>query len=54
MLFFDKRLSKAIMTRTKLRNDFRQNKCEENRKFYAKQETFVSLLRKMKKRYYEI
>ena len=43
MPFFDKELSQTIMTRTKLRNDLRQNKCEENRKPYAKKETFVSL-----------
>ena len=35
MPFFDKKLSKTIMTRTKLRDDLRQNKCEENRKLYA-------------------
>ena len=54
MPFFDKELSKAIMTRTKLRNNFIQNKSEENRKLHAKQRNFcVYLLRKMKKRYYE-
>ena len=55
MPFFDKELSRAIMTRTKLRNNFLQNKSEENRKLYAKQRNFcVSLLRNVKKRYYEI
>ena len=54
MPFFDKELSQTIMTRTKLRNDLRQNKCEENRKPYAKQRNFcVTFLRKIKKRYYE-
>ena len=33
MPFFDKRLSKQIMTWIKLRNTFLQNKSEENRKF---------------------
>ena len=40
MLFFDKELSKAIMTTTKLRNNFLQKKSEENRKPYAKQRNF--------------
>ena len=53
-LSFDKEQSKAIMARTKLRNNFSQNKSEENRKLYVKQRNFcVSLLRKVKKRYYE-
>ena len=52
--FFNKELSKAIMTRTKLRNIFLQNRIEENRIRYTKQISFcVSLLRKIKKRYYE-
>ena len=50
MLFFDKELSKAIMTRTKLRNNFQQTKKEENVKsFMHNKESFVSLLRKIKK-----
>ena len=54
MPFFDKELSKAIMTRTKLHNNFLQNKSEENGKLYAKQGNFcVSLWRKTKKRSYE-
>ena len=54
MPFFNKDLSKAIMTRTKLRNIFLQNKSEENKIRYTKQRNFcVSLLRKTKKRYYE-
>ena len=54
MPFFNKELLKAIMTRTKLRNIFLQNRSEENRIRYTKQRNFcVSLLRKTKKRYYE-
>ena len=54
MPFFNKELSKAIMTQTKLRNIFLQNRSEENRIRYTKQRNFcVSLLRKTKKRYYE-
>ena len=54
MPFFNKDLSKAIMTRTKLRNIFLQNRSEENKIRYAKQMNFcVSLLRKTKNRYYE-
>ena len=54
MTFFNKELSKAIMTWTKLRNIFLQNRSEENRIRYTKQRNFcVSLLRKTKKRYYE-
>ena len=54
MSFFNKELSKAITTRTKLPNIFLQIRSEENRKRYTKQRNFcVSLLRKTKKRYYE-
>ena len=54
MPFFDKELSKTIVTRAKLQNNFLQNKCEENRKLNAKQRNFcISLLRKVKKRNYE-
>ena len=53
MPFFNKELLKAIMTRTKLRNIFLQNRSEGNRIRYTKQiNFFVSLLRKTKK-YYE-
>ena len=38
----NKELSKAIMTRTKLSNNFLRNNSEENRKLYAKQINFVS------------
>ena len=54
MPFFNKELSKAIMTRTKLRNIFLQHRAEENRIRYTKQRNFcVCLLRKTKKKYYE-
>ena len=54
MPFFEKELPKGTVTRTKLRNNFLQNKSEENRKLYAKQRNFcISLLRKIKKRNYE-
>ena len=54
MPFFNKDLSKAIMTRTKLRNIFLQNKSEENKIRYTKQRNVcVSLLRKTKKQYYQ-
>ena len=54
MPFFNKELSKVIMTRTKLRNIFLQNRSEENQIWYTKQRNFcVSLLGKTKKRYYE-
>ena len=54
MPFFNKELSKAIMTQTKLQNIFLQNRSEKNKICYIKKRTFcVSLLRKTKKKYYE-
>ena len=54
MPFFNKELSQAIMTRTRLRNIHLQDKSEENRIRYARQRNFcVSLLRKTKKKYYQ-
>ena len=54
MPFFNKELSKEIMTRTKLRNIFLQNGSEENRIRHTKQRNYcVFLLRKTRKRYYE-
>ena len=54
MPFFNKELSKVIMTRIKLRNIFLQNKSEETRIRYTKRRNFcVSLLRKTKEKYYE-
>ena len=46
----NKELSKAIMTRTKLSNNFLQNNSEENRKLYAKQINFVSFFKQSSKR----
>ena len=52
--FFNKELSKEIMTWTKLWNIFLQNGSEKNSIRYTKQRNFcVRLLRKTKKRYYE-
>ena len=51
--FMNKTLSKEIMKRTKLRNNFLKNKTEENRNKYTKQRNFcVSLLRKIKQNYF--
>ena len=53
--FFNKELSKTIMTPTKLPNIFLQNRSEENRICYTKQIHFcVSLLKKNKKDIMEI
>ena len=47
MFFLTKDLSKAIMARFRLCNNFLNNKTEENRALYAKQRNYcVSLLRK--------
>ena len=54
MPFFNKELSKAIMTPTKLWNIFLQNRSDENIILYTKQRNVcVSLLRETKKRYYK-
>ena len=54
MPFLNKELLKAIMTRTKLRNIFLQNRSVKNRIHYTKQTNFcVTLLRKINERYYE-
>ena len=42
--FFNKKLSKAIMTQTKLRNIFLQNRSEENRIPYTKQRNLFIFL----------
>ena len=53
MSFLTKDLSKALMTRSRLRNKFLNHKPEENRTLYVKQRNYcVSLLRKTKKMYY--
>ena len=45
-------MSKEIIKRTKLRNNFLKNKTEENRNKYTKQRNFcISLLRKIKQNY---
>ena len=47
--FFNKKLSKVIMMKIKLRNIFQQNRSEENRIYYTKHRSFcVSLWRKKK------
>ena len=51
--FINKSLSKAIMTRTRLRNIFLKNRSEENKINYNKQRNLcVTLLRKSKKEYH--
>ena len=51
--FMSKALSKAIMHRSKLKNNFNKNPTEENKSFYKKQRNFcVNLLKKEKKSYY--
>ena len=48
--FMNKRLSKAIMQRTRFRNTFVKNPTDENRYIYTKQRnSYVPLLRKEKK-----
>ena len=47
--FINNEISKAIKTRTRLRNRFLQNRSEENRNLFSKQRNkCVSLLRKSK------
>ena len=50
MSFFNKDLSKAIMTGTKLRNIFLQNRSEENKIRYTKQRNFLCFSFKKKKK----
>ena len=51
--FMTKKLSKAIMTRSRLRNRYLKNPCEITKNSYNKQRNFcVNLLRKEKKEYY--
>ena len=50
---FMNKLSKEIMHRTRLRNNFLRNRSDENKRKYSKQQNYcVSLLRKTKKNYY--
>ena len=52
--FITKELSKAIMLRTKLRNQFLKKRTSEAKLKYNKQRNLcVSLLRKAKRNYYE-
>ena len=49
----NKKLPKAKIHRSKLRNNFLRHRPNENRKTYPKQRNYyVSLLRKIKKNYY--
>ena len=49
----NKKLSKVIMHRTRLRNNFLRNRSDENKRNYAKQRNYcISLLRKTEKNYY--
>ena len=51
--FMNKELSKEIMHRTRLRNNFLRNRSNENKRKHSKQRNcFVALLRKAKKNYY--
>ena len=53
MSFITKDLSKAIMKRLKLRNNYLKNKADANRMLFKKQRNYcVSLLRKSKTNYY--
>ena len=51
--FMNKSLSKAVMTRTRLRNKFHKNPCENNKAKYTKYRNYcTSLFRKEKNKYY--
>ena len=51
--FMNKTMSKAIMTKSRLKNKFLKNPTEENKVNYNKQRNYcVNLLRKIKKNYY--
>ena len=51
--FMNKELSKEIMQRTWLQNNFLRNRSDESKREYSKQRNYcVSLLRKTKKNYY--
>ena len=54
MLFMTKELSKEIMARSRLNNNYLINKTDENRFLYTQRRNkFVALLRNNKKNYYE-
>ena len=51
--FMNKTLLQEIMTRTRLRNKFLKSRTEENKRKHTKQRNYcVSLLRKVKNKYY--
>ena len=51
--FINNEISKAIMTRSRLKNCFLKNRSEENRKLFGKQKhKCVSVLQKSKKDYF--
>ena len=51
--FMNRALSKEIMTRTRLRNNFLNDRGEENKRKYSKQRNYyISLLRKSKSEYF--
>ena len=51
--FMNKTLSKAIMHRSKLKNQFNKNPTEENKRIYHKQRNYcVNLLNQEKRKYY--
>ena len=53
MPFLNRALSKEIMTRTRLRNNFLKDRSEENKRKYSKQHNYcVSLLTKSKSEYF--
>ena len=53
-LFVTRKLKKAIMVRSSLRNAFLKHPTNKNKKHYGKERNFcVSLLRKKKKNYFE-
>ena len=53
MTFMNRALSKEIMARTRLRNNFLKDRSEENKRKYSKQRNYcVSLLRKSKSEYF--
>ena len=54
MYFITKEFSREIMKRSRLRNNFLRKKTEETRRFYVIQRNrFVSLLKKVKKEYFQ-
>ena len=54
MLFMNRALSKEVMTRKRLRNNFLKDRSEENKRKYSKQRNYcASLLRKSKSLYFE-